>query len=520
MFATTCPNCSKSYRIKEDSYLGRKVQCKYCNTVFVANETSIEKAIVPDADDNDGPEVDKNLPELPNYKCIRLLGYGGMGAVYEATQISLNRPVAIKFLYTKLEKDVNITRRFKQEIDILAKLDHPNIVAVLECGTSDSPLYYVMEYVKGNSLNSYIQNGMKSENVRRYALQIAAGLQHAHQHHVIHRDIKPDNVLIDQYGNAKLTDFGIAGMIDDKSHATRMTQETTQMGTLAYMSPEHKNSAAAADERSDIYSFGVMVYQMLTGRLPEGIFLMPSQIDRSLEKWDALINKCLTQEPAGRFQTMGEVITALKKSRTDVSSQVQKPQTPSDAVWSYCGSDGQWSGPYNQTQIQSHVDNFRIIRETPMLHITGSQGVAVRLSWIVFPPEKDWYYFNKKRQWQGPFDMAEVQSLADDRIIRSDTFIKKKDGQQGQAVQLTWISFPNPHPILLRFMLGVYSRIVHLLLMFFLLSILCFVLAVLGHVSGIIEIKIDKEVPYINITIPDHKISAETEKPLTDECEE
>ena len=189
MFATTCPNCSKSYRIKDDSHLGRKVQCKYCNTVFVANETSVEKAVAADADDNGSLEVDKKLPELPNYKCIRLLGYGGMGAVYEATQLSLNRSVAIKFLYTKLEKDVNIARRFKQEIDILAKLDHPNIVAVLECGTGDSPLYYVMEYVKGLSLSSYIQSGMKPEDVRRYALQIATGLRHAHQHHVIHRDI-------------------------------------------------------------------------------------------------------------------------------------------------------------------------------------------------------------------------------------------------------------------------------------------------------------------------------------------
>lgn len=527
MFTTDCPNCSKSYKIKENSYIGRKVQCKCCNAVFVASETVaqendetlVEKTIIPDADD-DIVEVNEKLPELPNYKCIRLLGYGGMGAVYEATQLSLNKPVAVKFLYTKFEKDANIIRRFKQEIDILAKLDHPNVVAVLECGTSDSPIYYVMEYIKGNSLNTYIQkNGMMSEDALRYALQIAAGLQHAHQHHVIHRDIKPDNVLIDQYGNAKLTDFGIAGVVmDDNPYSTRITQETTCMGTLAYMSPEQKISAATADERSDIYSFGVMVYQMLTGRLPEGIFLMPSQIDRSLREWDVLIGKCLDQEPTRRYQTMGEVITALKKHRI---LPVPLPKSPSqpDAVWSYRGSDGQWSGPYNQTQIQVQVDNFRILRNTSMKNTVGQQGVAVQLSWIVFPPEKDWCYCDKKKQWQGPFDMVEIQSLADNRTIRSGTFMKKRDGQQGLANQLNWISFPNPHPIWLRIILGFYRKTVNLLLVIFLLLPFCFVLVAIGHSAKLIHVEIIKEKPYIHISVPYRDVPVESEKSPTDEGE-
>jgi serine/threonine protein kinase/Tfp pilus assembly protein PilF len=221
---------------------------------------------------------------LGNYKVESLLGRGGMGVVYKAHQISLDRPVALKILPPTLSSDSSFVKRFKREARAVAKLSHSNIIQIFDITEGQNLHFFSMEYVEGRTLDKVLEEKDKLEPSEAVNIisQAALALEHAHKNDIIHRDIKPSNIILDRRGNVKVMDFGLARIADDRS---RLTQSGTLMGTLDYMSPEQCRGEEL-DERTDIYSLGVLLYEMLTGKTP---FEAPNEA--------ALIHKIINEKP-------------------------------------------------------------------------------------------------------------------------------------------------------------------------------------------------------------------------------
>src|SRR5262249_30524290 len=250
------------------------------------------------------------------YRIERLLGRGGMGAVYLAHELALDREVAIKVLPPEQAGAPQLRDRFRREARTAARLNHPNIVPLLTFGEVNGLVYFVMGYVAGESLASRLQREgpLPSDEARTLIGEIADALDYAHRHGVVHRDIKPDNILIDaESGSPRLTDFGIA----KASFADAQLTSTGQlMGTPAYMSPEQVLGRMDIDARSDLYSLGVAAYEMLSGRLPfdaenpmETLTQRLSQKPRPLRivapntaaDLALAIDRCLERDPANRW---------------------------------------------------------------------------------------------------------------------------------------------------------------------------------------------------------------------------
>ncbi|WP_168121946.1 Stk1 family PASTA domain-containing Ser/Thr kinase [Paenibacillus sp. HB172176] len=211
------------------------------------------------------------------YEIVTRIGGGGMALVYKAHDVLLNRNVAVKVLRQQFVNDEEFIRRFRREAQSAAALSHPNVVSIYDVGQEDDIHYIVMEYVEGNNLNEIIQERapLQTEEAVRIAMQICDALEHAHQNHIIHRDIKPHNILIGNNGRVKVTDFGIARA----ATSSTITQTGSVVGSVHYFSPEHAKGINTGT-KSDIYSLGIVLYQMLTGKLP---FLGESPISVALK---------------------------------------------------------------------------------------------------------------------------------------------------------------------------------------------------------------------------------------------
>lgn len=247
------------------------------------------------------------FPEIKDYEIISKIGQGGIAEIVKARQISLNRYVAIKILFPNLTSDPDIVRRFDRESITIAQLNHPNIVHVIDKGKAGDRYYFVMEYVDGTSFRDMI---LSKEYTLRQKLEmivmVLKGLDYAHKNGVIHRDIKPANILIDRQGNALVADFGIAHIVTKTDH--ELTGTDVIMGTLAYMSPEQKTSSANVSPAADIYSVGVMIYEILAGVKPQGRFKLPSEMNPDIPaKFDDIVARCLAQEPRDRYQNAVEL---------------------------------------------------------------------------------------------------------------------------------------------------------------------------------------------------------------------
>ncbi len=235
-----------------------RVRCAKCGTAFSAKPSSPQPAADPDS------LVGKRLGD---YQVIALIAKGGMGAIYQAKQITLGRTVALKQLSRDL-KDKQFVRRFMTEARAAAKLSHPNIVQVYDVGCERGVHYLTMEFVEGESVYAKLQRdgAFAPRRAVEIAIDVANALACARASNIVHRDIKPHNVLLSDNGQTKVTDFGLAKLIDDP--ATGATQEGLGLGTPHYMAPEQATNAKAADHRADIYSLGATLYHMLTGRPP------------------------------------------------------------------------------------------------------------------------------------------------------------------------------------------------------------------------------------------------------------
>jgi len=261
-------------------------------------------------------EISKHFPQLEILEC---LGRGGMGVVYKARQPRLNRLVALKILAPGRQQDPQFAERFLREAQALAKLNHPNIVTVYDFGESDGLFYLLMEYVDGVTLRGLLQSG-KVESAKALVIvpRICEALQYAHEQGVVHRDIKPENVLLDKQGRVKIADFGIARMLGVEGLPAH-TRDRYVIGTPYYMAPEQVEHPLEVDHRADIYSLGVVFYEMLTGELPLGRFALPSQKVQLDVRLDDVVLRTLEKEPERRYQQAGQVKTDVE-TITGISS--------------------------------------------------------------------------------------------------------------------------------------------------------------------------------------------------------
>lgn len=279
---------------------------------------------------------------IGGYEIIEEIGRGGMSVVYKARQASLQRIVALKVLPRHLSEDPLFVARFEREATAIARLSHPHIIQVYDKGQEKNIYFFAMEYVAGHSLGDDLRLGPLPIN-RTLAIskQICEGLAYAHQQGVVHRDIKPQNILIDPSGYAKIADFGIAQLTLPDHVDEGLTGQNESMGTFDYMAPEQKTNAAGVDHRADIYSFGVLLYQMLTGALPRTSFALPSQRNpRIPPAMDKVVSQCLQEKPSDRYQNALDIPKELAKALAPPARKKSLPAAPSWALYAGGGALG------------------------------------------------------------------------------------------------------------------------------------------------------------------------------------
>jgi len=259
------------------------------------------------------PPVDELAKLFPQLEILECLGRGGMGAVYKARQPRLDRLVALKILAPEKQNDLQFAERFEREARALARLNHPNIVTVFDFGEVSGRFYLLMEFVDGLTLRQLLQTGkIAPAEALNIVPKICEALQFAHEHGIVHRDIKPENILLDKQGRVKIADFGIAKIAGLEATDISLTGARDVMGTPHYMAPEQLEKPLTVDHRADIYSLGVVFYEMLTGELPLGKFAPPSQKVHVDVRLDEVVLHALEKEPARRYQHASQVKTAVE----------------------------------------------------------------------------------------------------------------------------------------------------------------------------------------------------------------
>ncbi|MGI9516176.1 MAG: serine/threonine-protein kinase, partial [Pirellulaceae bacterium] len=248
-----------------------------------------------------------------NLEIIELLGHGGMGAVYKARQKNLDRIVALKILSPNLTNDPSFAQRFTREARTLAKLTHPNIVMVFEFGTVDDLHYLLMEFVDGVDLRTAMRDeSLQPDQALSVVQQVCEALQYAHDQGIVHRDIKPENILLGRNSAVKIADFGLAKLVQSDSYEQSLTGTQQVVGTRNYMAPEQIEKPTKVDHRADIYSLGVVFYELLTGELPLGRFAAPSEKAHVNASLDDVVMRALEKEPDKRYQQASQVQTAVE----------------------------------------------------------------------------------------------------------------------------------------------------------------------------------------------------------------
>lgn len=272
-------------------------------------------------------------PAIAGYEILERVGEGGMATVYRARQLSLQREVALKFLSKDLASSDEFVKRFDKEARALGNLSHPNIVTCFDKGCDGGHYFLSMEFIHGRSLRAEMEEGRLSpDRVLEIVSDVCQALAYTHEHGVIHRDVKPENVLLTREGKVKVTDFGLAAMAGEGSVSDNLTRANVMMGTVNYMPPEQRVDAKAVDHRADLYAVGVLFYEMLTGKLPMGSVQMPGEMDSSLDpRIDDLLHRMLKQDPADRIASAAQVveeIAVIRSLPSPVPGATKVPETP------------------------------------------------------------------------------------------------------------------------------------------------------------------------------------------------
>ena len=284
---------------------------------------------------------------ISHYKILERIGHGGMGVVYKAEDTRLKRAVALKFLAPSALDDDEVRTRFMREAQAAAALDHPNICATYGIDEFAGRAFIVMAYIRGEDLDKRIaRKPIRVQDALDIALGVAHGLQEAHEKGVVHRDIKPSNIKISLNGLPKVMDFGLAKLADSSG----ITKTGIAIGTAAYMSPE-QTLGQPVDHRSDIWSLGVVTYQMLTGRLPfageyeqvirygilnEDPASLKEACPEASPELEQIVLKAIAKDPKDRYQSVAELAAALrlerKKFESGVSRVLKGLPSPEDTV--------------------------------------------------------------------------------------------------------------------------------------------------------------------------------------------
>lgn len=297
-----CPKCGAPIPSEAPQGL-----CPKCLLQELAMPTDAGKPARAEA-----PTREEVATAFPHLEIVELIGQGGMGVVYKARQPKLDRVVALKILPQSLAADPTFTERFIREGRVLAKLNHPNIVTIHDFGESNGFFYLLMEYVSGVNLRQAMKAGrFTPAQALSLIPEICEALQYAHTQGVLHRDVKPENILLDTAGRVKIADFGIAKLVTE-AHTEALTGSGT-IGTPHYMAPEQIERPGEVDHRADIYSLGVVLYELLTGELPIGHFPPPSRKTPVNPEVDALVLRALEKERERRYQSAGEVKTKVEE---------------------------------------------------------------------------------------------------------------------------------------------------------------------------------------------------------------
>ena len=330
-----CPECGAP--LAPGSAQGLCARCLLAGAAAVTQPTASRSA---------PPTLEQVAAAFPQFEVIEFIGRGGMGAVYKVRQPKLDRFAALKLLPPSLGTDPAFASRFEREARLLARLNHANIVAVYEFGHAAlhsqlSTFYYLlMEHVDGVNLRQAMRaSRFTPAQALGVVPKICEALQYAHDEGVLHRDIKPENILLDAKGRVKLVDFGIAKLIGDgtaeshRSHATddaHLTQSGAALGTPQYMAPEQRDTPADVDHRADIYSLGVVFYELRTGELPRGSVVQPSAKSDADPRLDAIVRQAMEKERARRQDSAEEMRTQVQTvvesgARPDTTTPVSVP---------------------------------------------------------------------------------------------------------------------------------------------------------------------------------------------------
>nr|MBR9812108.1 protein kinase [bacterium] len=268
----------------------------------------------------DPPDLSELSKLFDGYEVISLIATGGMGAVYKASQVSLDRDVAIKLLPVEFGKDPSFRNQFEAEARSMAKLNHDNLIGIYDFGEADGMPYIVMELVAGKSLyHSSYGKAIDETTAVELVIGICRGLAHAHEANIIHRDIKPANILLDPNAKPKIGDFGLAAASDSEH-----SEDGPIFGTPGYVAPEILSNPKAIGVQSDIYAVGVILYELLTGKLPEEPASPPSSIAKCDRRLDPIFKKATRRNPALRFQSADEMADDLEKVLPNIGASGQK----------------------------------------------------------------------------------------------------------------------------------------------------------------------------------------------------
>jgi serine/threonine protein kinase len=399
-----CPACGKA--------LAADAPEELCPACLIKAGFGTELAPEPGQPSRARSFVPPALAELaglfPQLEIQQLLGQGGMGAVYRARQPALERLVALKILPPQTSDDAGFAERFTREARALARLNHPNIVGVYEFGVAGSLHYFVMEYVEGLNLRQVQQAGQFSpRQALKVIPQICDALQFAHDEGVVHRDIKPENIMLDKKGRVKITDFGLARILGRDAKGLRLTGAQEVMGTPHYMAPEQIEHPQTVDHRADIYSLGVVFYEMLTGELPLGRFQPPSRKVQMDVRLDEVVLHALEKEPNRRYQQASQV-------RNDIETIVSRPAP---------ASSGQTPGaPEPRSRKRPQLRSWSVI----LVLLVSVAAVIMLINFMVRPRPKSLATPVQRSDWQWP----ETPAIADRKapVIQDERLELLRDG--------------------------------------------------------------------------------------------